>query len=222
MHPRFRTAILVLLVCAVASCATTRQRRSVETSGFLGDYSQLREGKGDQALLVYFDDSADFAAYKSVVVDPIQIYQSADAAKISEEDAQNLASLLYHHVTTELGKDYTIVPEAGPGTMRLRMAITQASGAAVVTNTITSIIPQTRLLTTLGGMATDTAAMVGSASAEMEIQDSETGTRLAAAVDARAGTKAWRGLGGEWKHVDLAFQHWAERLRTRLAELRGA
>jgi hypothetical protein len=43
---------------------------------------------------------------------------------------------------------------------------------------------------------------------------------LAAAVDERAGTKAYRAGLKEWSHVKRAFEYWAERTRERLAELR--
>ena len=55
---------------------------------------------------------------------------------------------------------------------------------------------------------------------EVEITDSVTGTRLAAAVDERAGTKAYRAGLKEWSHVKRAYEYWAERIRERLAELR--
>jgi len=38
----------------LTACHTSKQARSVTESGFLGDYSQLKKGKGDQAKLVYF------------------------------------------------------------------------------------------------------------------------------------------------------------------------
>lgn len=52
------------------------------------------------------------------------------------------------------------------------------------------------------------------------ITDSITGVRLAAAVDERAGTKAYRAGLKEWSHVKRAFEYWAERIRERLLELR--
>ena len=53
----------VALLLLLAGCATTEQTRSVEPSGFLGDYSRLQPGKSGQALLVYIDGTADFSRY---------------------------------------------------------------------------------------------------------------------------------------------------------------
>ncbi len=50
---------IALLALFLAGCATTTQTRSVEKSGFLGDYSMLEEGEGDEALLLYVDEGAD-------------------------------------------------------------------------------------------------------------------------------------------------------------------
>jgi len=112
--------------------------------------------------------------------------------------------------------------EPGPRTLRIRLAITEAKGARVVADTVTSVVPQLRMLSTLGGMATDTRMFVGAAGVEMEITDSLTARRLAAAVDERWGTKALRGGILKWSDVKEAFDHWADQLRTRLAEQRGA
>jgi hypothetical protein len=83
------------------------------------------------------------------------------------------------------------------------------------------VIPQLRLLSTVAGLSTDAQVFVGKAAAEAEITDALTGERLLAAVDERAGTKALGGGFGTWSHVDEAFEYWAERMRTRLAELRS-
>jgi hypothetical protein len=206
----------------VAACATTRQTRSVEESGFLGDYSQLRAGEGDQARLVYINPDTDWWQYSAIIIESATIWHNQETTKLSAKDQQALTDALYTAFREELSKDYEIVSAPYPGVMTLRLAITEAKGARVVGNTITTVIPQTRLLSSLTGIATDTQVFVGKASIEAEINDSMTHERLAAAVDERAGAKTLRGLGGKWKDVDNAFQYWAERLRERLAEERGS
>ena len=42
--------MLLAVVCMVGACASM-QARSTKTSGFLGDYSQLKKGGDDKALL---------------------------------------------------------------------------------------------------------------------------------------------------------------------------
>ena len=43
---------------------------------------------------------------------------------------------------------------------------------------------------------------------------------MTAAVDRRVGTKSFKGLFSDWADVQAAFDSWAERIRTRLEELR--
>jgi hypothetical protein len=39
----------------------------VDTAGFLGDYSMLREGEGKEAQLVYLNPGADFSGYDAIM-----------------------------------------------------------------------------------------------------------------------------------------------------------
>jgi hypothetical protein len=70
-------------------------------------------------------------------------------------------------------------------------------------------------------VATGTAAFVGKAGVEAEIQDSMSEERLAAAVDRQVGQKRLEGVTNTWDDVNQAFDYWSERLRMRLAELRA-
>ena len=70
--------VLSLLVCLVG-CAPTKQARSVETSGFLGDlYPMMRKGVDGEALLIY--KSAKVASiprgtYTHVLLDHAEIVE---------------------------------------------------------------------------------------------------------------------------------------------------
>lgn len=213
------TASVALLA---AGCATTRQpRQAPEESGFLGDYSMLEPGKGDQAGLIYIAPDADFGRYDAVLLDSVTVWRSDETVKLTAKERQALTDYLFEAVHRELSKDYRMVTEPAPDAMRIRLALTEAKGARVVADTVTSIVPQLRLITTLGGMAADVRALVGSAAVELEITDSLSGRRLAAAVDERWGTKAIRGGILKWSDAKEAFDYWAERLRKRLAEERA-
>ncbi len=219
-----RATVLVVLglVIFLAGCQTTRATRSVETQGFLGDYSQLREGEGDEAQLVYINRLVDFSKYNAVIIDSVTFWQTGET-KVSAEDQQMLTDALYLSLDTKLKeRGFATVERPGRNVLRLRAAITQAEGAKTVANAVTSIIPQTRMLATLGGLATDTAVLVGEASIEVDIRDSLSDQRVAAGVDRRVGTKAIRAAFSEWKHVTEAFDYWAGRIANRLEELRAS
>jgi hypothetical protein len=217
---RLRAAPLfsAFLVLLLAGCATTRQTRSVETSGFLGDYSQLRAGEGDEAQLVYVKPGVAWSGYDAVMLDSVTLWKAAEDS-VSEESAQQLTDYLYQALHDELSKEFRMVKTPGPGVLRLRAALTETKGARVVGNAVTSIVPQARLVSTLLGAASDVQVFVGRATAEAELTDALSGERLLAAVDQRSGTKAIRGGIAKWSDVKLACDYWAGRVRTRLVEL---
>ena len=68
-------------------------------------------------------------------------------------------------------------------------------------------------------LAGDTATMVGSATVEMEVLNSVTNERLAAAVDDRAGTKVLfaKRAYTTWGDVQAACSYWAGRISWQLA-----
>jgi len=212
---------LVALSIGAAGCAT-RQTGKAQPSGFLEDYSQLTPGGKGEAQLRYFRPDVDWKKYNAVLIDTPQVWAASEASELSTKDQIKLTHDLRDALVKALEKDYRIVNEPAPGVLRIRTAITGARGANMLMNSVTGIVPQLRLVTMIGGMATDTAVFVGKCSGEVEITDSVTGRRLAAAVDQRVGTKDPRNMLNKWDDVDSAFKEWAERLRAKLKSLRGA
>jgi len=215
-------AAAVVAAALFTACATTRQSRGIgEASGFLADYSDLREGGKDEPQLIYIRPDVDWAGYTAIQIDSVTLWRDARTEDVPQEEQQQLTDYLYNALYEHLSKDYQIVEHPGPNVMRLRAAITEAKGSKVVMNTITSIVPQLRLLTAIVGMSAGTSVLVGKAGVEGEITDSMTGQRLMAGLDERQGTKAIRGGIKKWSDVKLAFDFWAERLQKRLETLSG-
>ncbi len=224
-------AILLLMV-VVTGCASTQEAKSVEKSGFLGDYSLLKEGQRstikegaeDQALWVYKNPAADWRKYRKVILDPVTVWMSQKDSQlkdVSVEDRQRLAALLWSKLDEQLRKDYVMTSQAGPDVMRIQAAITEAGSSNAVLDTVTSIIPQTRLLSGMKSLATGVSAFTGSASVEMKVTDTEMGTLLLAAVDRRGGTKSLSGVTNSWNDVEEAYRFWAEKVRYRACQWRG-
>jgi len=216
--PVIRCLAAVAILVSLTGCQTTRQTRSVEITGFLGDYSQLRDGGWGEAQLLYIDESADFSRYDAVWIESVEIWVSERTEKLSKEDAQQITDYAYAAFHEELSEHFRIAQGSAPGVLRLRAAVSEAKGARVLGNAVTSIVPQARAAATLLGTASDVQVFVGRASIEMELTDSVSGERLAAVVDERAGTKAIRGGILKWSDVKLAFDHWAKRTRERMLE----
>ncbi len=188
----------------LGGCAPTQQATHVKLSGFLGDYSKLREGGKGNPLLFYWNPQTDFRLYDKVRIVPVTIWRGEDSSldNVPPQELRHLATLLEAKIIEAVkAEGLRVVHEPGPGVMRIRAALTEARQADVVLDRISS--------------------RVGKASIEGEITDSKTGEVLAAMVDRRAGARTLQGTRTSWSHVKQAIQYWSDRLRQRLCEERS-
>jgi hypothetical protein len=209
----------------LCSCASTAKSKDVTKSGFLENYGQLKVGTEDQAQLIYIDSTVDFKAYKKILMDPIKVYaaeKDSNLKKLSKEELQALVNYLDATLRENLKKDYTFVDAPGSDVMRLRVAITDAEDSNVTLDTVSSILPIGMALNLIQVGITGKSSFVGEAGIEAEIVDSQSGKRMAAAVDRRVGAKYTGKFDkfNEWHAVTDSYDFWAQRMQTRLAELR--
>ncbi len=217
------------LACLMAlsgceSGATSKAGGDVRPSGFLSDYGKMRRGGEGEAISVYWNETADFKAYNKILIEPVTIWldPTSELSETPAEDRQNLANSFHAVLQETLSEDYEIVQVPGPGTIRLRVALTEAVASSPTMDTISTYIPQARLLSGIATIGSDTAAFVGEATAEGEARDAVSGELLAAGVDRRAGSKALdRDTLSSWSDVEAAFKAWAEQFRDNLRERRG-
>jgi hypothetical protein len=208
---------LLVLICAMVACAASRGRRGdAPESGFLGDYSQLEPREGWPAQELYFNPNAQWSRYDSVQLDSVTLWAHTDLGKLSDEDRQMLTDTLFKALHDELGKYFVMTDRPGPSTVRVRAALTEAKGAKTALRAITSIHPGSLLLGAAVGLSLDTANSVGTATVEFEVLDAVTNERLAAAVDRRAGTKAFALIAPKrtftkWGDVKAIASYWSER-----------
>ena len=73
--------ILFLLGCAGGPDGSdpAGSGRAFAPSGFLGDYAELRPGRGTQARLGYLDPAVDFSGYTHVIIEPVVVWESDEA-----------------------------------------------------------------------------------------------------------------------------------------------
>ncbi len=216
----------LLGVVLLSGCASTYQQRSVKGSGFLRDYSQLKDRGGDTAMLSYIDPKANFRAYNKILLDPVSAYaanKDSGMAKLSKEKQQMLLNYFDAALRRELKKDYALVNQPGPGVLRVRVALTEATGSLVVLDTVSTVLPIGLALSSVKALATGEHLNVGTIGAECEGLDSLTNKRLFAAVDARVGRKITGKFDkfNKWHAVEDACDFWAEQLHGRLIEKRG-
>lgn len=226
---RWMMAMTVLAVAAcgtglLTSCTSTSQMRATKATGFLGDYSRLQPGADGQAQLLYIKPGVNWASYSKVMIDPIKTYAipGNPLADLPKDQLQALVNYLHVALHEKVGRDFTVVKAAGPGVLRLRVAITEANAGKPVMGVVSSLTPPGIAVSALKTVATGKGTGVGSARVEMELLDAQSKERLAAAVDAQSGNKRdFFGNFNKWDDAQDAFDNWAEQLRARLAGLRA-
>jgi hypothetical protein len=224
-HWKLLTGILAagVLAGALTGCNTTKQVSQSEKdfSGFLGDYSMLQKGDGNEANYIYIDKNVNFAKYTKVYIKPIELWKSdePDSAlgKLSPENQEMLISFFNTELADSLGKDFQIVDQPGPDVLVIHGAITDAGKSRPVLNLFSTVYPAALVISYVKQAFTGTGTGVGKVMVEAELTDGASGQRVAAIVDERAGTKALRTkFDGSWGDVKLAFDWWAQRLDARL------
>ena len=216
------------LLLGLTACRTTKQvsENEKDFSGFLGDYSQLKKGDGNEANYIYIDKSANWAKYTKVFIKPVELWKSNDKdsslGKLSKEDQQKLVSFFQTALVTALETNFTIVDQAGPDVLVVHGAITDAGKSWPVLDLVTTVYPAALVISFGKQLITGTGAFVGEVRIEAELTDGATGQRIAAVVDERAGTKALRTkFEGSWGDLKLALDWWSTRLDARLELLKS-
>jgi len=111
------------------------------------------------------------------------------------------------------------VDEAGPGVMTLTVALTDADSATPLLRSISMIVPQARLLSSVKYLATGTFPFVGGAQVEAKLEDSASGQVLAAIIDKRLGSgSVTAGFQWRWGDVQNAMDFWSESAANRLSD----
>ncbi|HVU07761.1 MAG TPA: DUF3313 domain-containing protein [Verrucomicrobiae bacterium] len=217
------TVLAFILLLGLSACSTTSETRSVDESGFLKDYSQLKPGA--DAKLVYIDSSVNWNKFKTVYIEPIELWQSDDPksklGRLDEADKQMLVSYFYTALVDNVGKDFHLVNQTGPGVLIIHAAITEAKKSRPVANLASTVIPYGMAVSMADKVVFGKGVGVGEAQVEGEFLDGQTGERLAAVVDRRVGTKALRSkFDGTWGDVKQAMDYWSAHLDQHMLQMR--
>jgi hypothetical protein len=187
-------------------------------SGFLDDYSRLREGRAEQPSLVYRNPQADWASYDRILFEPVTIWRSGKGSLdgITEEDLQRVAAEFHAAVRARLGESYQIVGEPGHGVIRIRLGITVARQSDPVLDIFTYDVPPAHDVGGEQSLGAGLQALTAAAAIEGEITDAVTGELLAACVDRRPRQREI----ASWQDLRAALDRWASWLAGRLERAR--
>ena len=208
--------LLVLLLLAAAGCAINPKPARREWSGFLHDYSRLRLGEPGDLPFVYRNPKTQWTSYDKVLVEPIALWRSGKHSldPIPEDDLLLLVSHFARAVRTRLGSGFKLVDKAEPGTLRLRLALTEARTSDPVIDKRTVTPEHEVSFRGTGPLGKELAAFIDAAVIEGEIRDAVTGELLGQGIDRRA-SGSMPPL-PTWEALDWVLAFWADGVFTRL------
>jgi hypothetical protein len=204
----------LLIASLCLACAATKGARNVEKAqeGFLGDYSMLEETSGPGARLRYLREGVDWKRYDKMLIDPVQFWKAPDVkSTLSEAEKQALVNYFHSTIYESMSHYFQMVSVPLPDTLRISIAFTRLGSRNVTLDTVSTYVPQMRLISEARTVFTGRPAFVGEAAYEGRVTDAYTGELLAAAVDRRVGGKTIKGL-DSWSDVKNAIDYWIESL----------
>ena len=210
-------ALAALMFVLGAGCATT-ERQTVEQSpaicGFVGAdvCAELKPGARGEAGLRYVNPKGMFTQYDKVMIVVVGFFGS-DPGKVQPKDEQQLTNLFYKELREALATRYQVVDEAGPGVMKVEVALLDAEAATPGVRSVTMVVPQLRLLSAGYALVAGRYPFSGGGLAAAKILDSVTDQILGIAVDRRAGGGSLETAAQwQWGDVENAIKIWSSLL----------
>jgi hypothetical protein len=193
--------IIVLIVIAITLTTAGCGGKHRKPTGFLSDYSKLKEESGH--TMRYLDEAA-LAKYSRFIVDPIQTRIDDPDGALTPDNVADLTSYMYDKMVKAVQKSGDqIAYRPAEGVARLRVAFTDIGKSHPI-----SIVPWS----SIAGLG------VGGASVEAELVDSITGQQIAAVVQSKEGqSKVPFTTLGDWTAAKQTIDTWAKNLEKRLS-----
>ncbi|NBF02140.1 DUF3313 family protein [Pseudomonas sp. Fl5BN2] len=120
---------LCLATLGMAGCSSNVTQPD-EYSGFLQDYSRLKEAKSPSGMEVmrWIDPKLKLSKYTSVYIEPTQFYpQPHPTVKIPQNTLSNITRYYDQALQREMSKSLPLATGPGPGVVVVRAAITAVS-----------------------------------------------------------------------------------------------
>ena len=181
-----------------------------QKSGFLTDYSKLSPStyKDAKGAMVYVKENS-LKNYDNFILSPVQIRLSKKGRErgVDRKKLRELASYTNKQLRAELEKSgYSVVNQAGPGTLLFRGALTDVEPGAPLANIHPAMV--------ISGIG------LGGASMEWELQDSLTGEVIVAVVDTRKGSRGFDGF-TKYGNAKDVIEKWSKLMALRMDQAHG-
>jgi hypothetical protein len=180
MKKSFMTLFLNGFLCIFASYSQAAD------SGFLADYSKLSEVKdaNGETVMRYVNPQLKPGAYQSVMIDPTQFYPAPKASEqVSLGALNDISAYMDKGLRNKISAKLTVVSQPGPGVLRIRPAITAVAAKNAGLKPY-QVIPIAFVVASAVGRDKEATIEI-----EIDVVDSMSGERMAAAVRKGIGAK---------------------------------
>ncbi len=223
----------------------TKRLSGYKYAGFLSDYSMLKPAPDGSDAMAWRKPGVDFKAYDKIIIERLNFFYKDDSEYkgIDPTELKALADYFHETFVKNLGNDYPIVTEPGPGVLRVRAAITDIVANKPAASVVTLVVPYLTFAdmgaSTVSKGGAGSSFYVGHTTIEVELLDGATNEQVAAFVD-RYYPKKYdvdfkKGPTGvvthgftqygkaytTWSYTKDALDYWALRLRQKLDEAHG-
>jgi hypothetical protein len=180
----------------------------------------LEENPGPGARLRYLREGVDWKRYDKMLLDPVQFWKASDVkAGLNEAEKQGLVNYFHSAFYERMSQDFEMVSLPQPNTMRVSVVFTRLGNRSVTLDTVSTYVPQLRLVSEIKTVFTGKPSFVGEAAFEAKLTDAHTGELLGAAVDKRVGGKTIKNM-DSWLDVKNAIDYWVEAFAYNACTLR--
>jgi Protein of unknown function (DUF3313) len=226
----------------VASQATVSNVRRI---GIVTDYSRLKPVPGGSGVLCWRSDTADWKRYDKVMFERIQVSLIPGTTNmVDPADLKMLTDYFYNALVAAIKPEAQVVNAAGPGVLRVRIALTDLVPTDATDSLIGTAVPYGFVAEIGSGAASGKPAgstpYMGQTGMQAQFRDGASGAIVAECADNEIGRKYAADLNAgaagatenwvngyldsfsSWSYAKLAFNKWAAVFAQRFHDLRVA
>ncbi len=189
-YARALTVVAIAIAMPFAANASDTLVKKENYSGFLKDYSQLKEekdAKGDKVMR-YLSPKLTSGQYHQVMIDQVEFYPAPKADKsVDSATLYQIRDYYDQELRKKVGAQVPVVTQAGPDVVRLRVVITAVKSETAALKAY-QYIPFALLVQGIKGAA-GARAKDAELYTEMDVLDSQSGQRIGAVVKKGIGTE---------------------------------
>jgi len=166
----------------------------------------------------------DRSRYTGLLIEPATVYSGSDAdfGGVGEQDRQRIAALLTAEFKRVLGAEFRLVDQAGPGIVRIDLALIGIDQSKPVLSTALRLTPVGLVMSATRGVQSKAAPFTGSINIAGVAYDSQSGRVLSAvqavispsAVNVTSGLTPLRAAELSTTRAAEAFRDYLNRTRT--------